>query len=92
MTEENDSSVELGEHHPVAGAPLARVADRLTWPIERSTVHDREGDTEVRTPNGPRPVAELLVESDTDYFPTREAFVDALEAVIDSGPIQPTEH
>ncbi len=91
MADEDDQSVELGEHQPVAGAPLARVADRLTWPIEGSTVHDREGDTEVRTPNGPRPVAELLAEADVDYFPTREAFVEALEAVIGDGPVQPTE-
>jgi len=91
MAEEDDSSVELGEHQPVAGAPLARVADRLTWPIEGSAVRDKEGNTEVRTPDGPRPVAALLAESDTDYFPTREAFVEALEAVIGSGPIKPTE-
>ncbi len=86
---DEEPEIELGEHTPVEGAPLARVADRLTWPIEASTVRDREGATQIRTPDGPRAVSDLLSETDTEYFPTREAFVETLDAAIGDGPVTP---
>ena len=52
--EENAPAVELGDGEPVEGAPVARVASRLTWGIQKSEVDRKEGDTVVRTPDGPR--------------------------------------
>jgi hypothetical protein len=85
---ETEPAVELGTGPTVEGAPLARVASRLTWPIERRRLLDREGDTEVRTPDGPRTVATLLEGVDTTYFDTRRAFVDAVETQVGPGPVQ----
>jgi hypothetical protein len=90
--EEPDESptVELGEGATVEGAPLARVAARLTWPIERSEVVRKEGETVVRTPGGPRALADVLDEVETTYFATRQEFVGDVRAVVGAGPI-PTE-
>lgn len=86
----DEPSVELGTGATVEGAPLARVAARLTWPIERSEVVRKEGETEIRTPDGPRSLADILEEVDTTYFATRQAFVGDVRAAIGVGPI-PTE-
>ncbi len=51
--EEEAPAVELGEGPDVEGAPLARVSARLTWGIEHSTIVEREGETTIRTPDGP---------------------------------------
>lgn len=90
MSEDSDDepAVELGEGADVEGAPLARVSARLTWGIERSTVVDREGDTTIRTPDGPQELADILTEVETPYFADRNEFEDAVRAVIGTGPVQ----
>jgi len=90
MSEDNDEdapAVELGEGEPVEGAPLARVASRLHYAIEKSAVVRREGDTEIRTPDGPRELRELLDEGDEVYFDTRQAFETAVRDGIGTGPV-----
>jgi len=84
---EETPAVELGEGPVVEGAPLARVASRLTWPIERSRLLRREGETTIRTPDGPRSVAEAVESVDVTYFDTRQTFVDAVREAIGSGPV-----
>jgi hypothetical protein len=94
MAEDEDSedepAVSLGEGAAVTGAPVARVAERLMWGIEQSEIVAREGDTVVRTPDGPRELADVLVDVDQTYFATRQEFMDAIEDAIGSGPI-PTD-
>ena len=85
-----EPAVELGDAGAVDGAPLARVASRLTWPIERSEVARKEGETVIRTPEGPRELAAVLEDVDTTYFATRQEFVSAVREVIGVGPV-PTE-
>jgi hypothetical protein len=85
---EEEPAVALGEGPAVEGAPLARVADRLMWGIEKSTVEAREGETTIRTPDGPRELADVLAEVDRTYFATRQEFVDAVEGVVGTGPVQ----
>lgn len=89
-SEETAPAVELGEGPDVEGAPLSRVTARLTWGIEHSTVVDREGDTTIRTPEGPQELAAVLEDVDATYFPDRHEFEDAVRAVIGTGPV-PTE-
>jgi hypothetical protein len=88
--EEDDLAVELGEGESVRGVPIARVASRLTWPIEASEIERKEGQVEIRTSNGTRPVADLLAEIDVTYFERRQEFVDAAHDVAGVGPV-PTE-
>ncbi len=90
--EEAEPAVELGEGEPVEGAPLVRVASRLAWGIEHSTVVEREGDVEIRTPDGPRPLAEIMDEVDETYFSRRREFEDAVRAVIGDGPVPTAEN
>lgn len=85
--EDETPAVELGEGTPVEGAPLARPASRLTWPVERSEVVRREGDSVVRTPDGPQTIETLLDDVETTYFQSRQEFVGDLEAVIGDGPV-----
>jgi hypothetical protein len=85
--EDEETAVTLGEGDPVEGAPLARVAARLMWGIEKSAIVEREGDTVIRTPDGPRELADVLADVDEPYFATRQEFEDAVEAVIGTGPI-----
>jgi hypothetical protein len=85
--EEAGPVVELGEGDPVEGAPLARVASRLYYGIEKSEVVRREGETTVRTPDGPRELGDVLGAVDATYFDTRQAFVDAVEGVVGTGPV-----
>ena len=80
-------SVELGEGAPVDGAPLARVASRLTWPIEQSEVARKEGDTVIRTAEGPRELRAVLEDVDTTYFATRQEFVNGVREVVGVGPV-----
>ena len=87
---EEEPSVELGESAAVEGAPLARVASRLTWPQERSEIARKEGDVEIRTPDGPRSLESLLEATDVTYYATRQAFLEAVRGVVGPGPI-PTE-
>ena len=88
--EEAAPAVELGEGASVEGAPVARIASRLTWPQERSEVVRKEGESAVRTPDGPRELASILEETDTTYFATRQAFLEAVRTVAGVGPV-PTE-
>lgn len=85
--EEDGPAVELGEGEPVEGAPVARVAERLTWAIQKSEIDRKEGETTIRTPDGPRALSSVLAEMDETYFPTRQAFVDAVRDVIGAGPV-----
>ncbi len=87
---EDEPAVALGEGEDVEGAPVARVAERLMWGIEKSEIDAREGDTVVRTPDGPEELSEVLAEVDETYFATRQDFTDAVEDVIGTGPV-PTE-
>lgn len=84
-------AVELGEASPVPGAPLQRVAARLHWGMARSEVRRREGDTEVRTPDGPRRLGAVLDEVEVPYFESRREFVGAVRDVIGHGPVPTTE-
>ncbi|MFB6300567.1 MAG: DUF5789 family protein [Halobacteriales archaeon] len=84
-------AVELGEAPAVEGAPIARVASRLTWPIERSEIDRKEGDTEIRTPDGPMALSTVLEDVETSYFDGRQEFVHAVEAVIGTGPVPTVE-
>ena len=88
--EEEAPAVELGEGEPVEGAPLARVASRLTWPQEASRVREKEGDATIRTPDGPRTLDSILDAVDETYFDTRQAFLSAVRSEIGTGPI-PTD-
>ena len=88
--EEEAPAVELGEGATVEGAPVARVASRLTWPQERSEIVRKEGGSEIRTPDGPRTLADVLDATDVTYFATRQAFYEAVRDVVGTGPI-PTE-
>lgn len=90
-TEETEPTVELGEGQDVEGAPLARVASRLTWPKEASRIRRQEGDTTIRTPTGPRQLEEVLAATEGTYFESRQEFYDEIEAVIGIGPVQSTE-
>lgn len=88
--EPQEPAVELGEGGTVDGAPVARVASRLTWPQERSEIVRKEGETTVRTPDGPRALADVLEATDVTYFATRQAFLEAVRDVVGTGPV-PTE-
>lgn len=85
--EEDAPAVELGERTPVEGAPLARVASRLTWPLQQSEVVRKEGDSVIRTPDGPQTLEKLLKDVETTYFESRQEFVGDVEDVIGTGPI-----
>ena len=84
-------AVPLGEGEPVEGAPPARVASRLHYAIAKSDIVRREGDTVIRTPDGPRELAAVLEETDEVYFDTRRAFEAAVRDVIGTGPIPTAE-
>jgi hypothetical protein len=93
MADEDESeepAVDLGEGTAVEGAPVARVAARLMWGIEKSEIDAREGDTVVRTPDGPRDLSDVLDEVEDTYFATRQDFMTAVEDAIGAGPV-PTE-
>lgn len=85
--EQQEPAIELGEGEPVEGAPLARVTSRLHYGIEHSEVRRREGDTVVRTPDGPRELGDILDETDETYFDTRRALVGAVREVIGDAPV-----
>lgn len=87
MADDDDTTVTLGAGRPVEGAPLARVGARLMWGIGRSTVVEREGDTVIRTPDGPQELADVLAAVDEPYFGTQQEFEQAVRDVIGSGPV-----
>lgn len=84
---DEEPAVELGEGPDIRGAPLARVTARLTWGIEHSTIVEREGDTTIRTPDGPQDLADVLADVDVPYFSDRHEFNDAVREVIGTGPV-----
>jgi len=86
-SEDEEPAIVLGEGVQVEGAPLARVSARLMWGIEKSEIERREGDTTIRTPDGPRELADVLAEVDRTYFGTRQEFEDAVRAVVGRGPV-----
>lgn len=86
-TDEEGPAVSLGEGEPVEGAPLARVSARMTWAQQKSEIDRKEGETVIRTPDGPRELSAILAEVDETYFDTRRAFEDAVREVIGSGPV-----
>ncbi|WP_331235839.1 DUF5789 family protein [Natronorarus salvus] len=88
--EEETPAVELGEGESVEGAPLARVTSRLTWPQQKSEVVRKEGESVIRTPDGPRSVEDVLSEVETAYFASRREFTEAVQSVVGTGPV-PTE-
>jgi hypothetical protein len=83
-------AVELGEGPSLKGAPIARIAARFQWGREKSAIVEREGDATIRTPEGPRPLEEILEELEETYFPTRQDFIAAVREEIGHGPV-PTE-
>ncbi len=89
--EEEGPAVPLGDGAPVEGAPPARVASRLHYAIEKSEIVRREGETTIRTPDGPRELAAVLEETDEVYFDTRQAFERAIRGVIGTGPVPTAE-
>lgn len=94
MSDDEDAegpAVPLGDGAPVEGAPPARVASRLHYAIGKSEVIRREGDTTIRTPEGPRELGEVLEASDEVYFDTRQAFEAAIRDVIGTGPVPTAE-
>ncbi|MFB6254128.1 MAG: DUF5789 family protein [Halobacteriaceae archaeon] len=94
--EENGESeelpYELSEDSPsVDGAPLGRVSSRLTWGIERSELIRKEGDTSIRTPNGPRSLESILENIDIPYFESQQEFETAVREEIGYGPVETAE-
>lgn len=85
--EDEEPAVELGEGESVEGAPLARVASRLTWGQQKSEVIRKEGETVVRTPDGPQTLESILEDVDSTYFEKRQSFVDAVREVVEVGPV-----
>ena len=85
--EDEAPAVELGEGESVEGAPLARVASRLTWPQEKSSILKKEGDAVIRTPSGPQTLEDVLADVDETYFDTRQTFVNDVQDVVGRGPV-----
>ncbi|MFP4590970.1 MAG: DUF5789 family protein [Halobacteriales archaeon] len=88
--DETEPAVELGAEATVAGAPLARVAARQTWPKEASEIVERDGDVEIRTADGPVALAEVLDAVDDTYFASERHFTEAVREHLPVGPV-PTE-
>lgn len=85
--ESEEPAVVLGDSVDVEGVPLAQVSARLMWGIEKSAIEAREGETVVRTPDGPQELQGLLSELEMTYFATRQEFEDAIEEVVGHGPV-----
>ena len=85
--EEAEPAVELGEGEPVEGVPLAQVSARLMWGLQKSDLRRREGDTVIRTPDGPRELGDVLDEVEETYFDRRQSFEDAVREVVGTGPV-----
>lgn len=85
--EEEEPAVELGEGETVEGAPLARVASRLHWPVQKSEILRKEEDVTIRTPDGPRELDAVLDEVDETYFEKRQEFVEQVRGVVGTGPV-----
>ena len=88
---EEEPAVELGDGPAVEGAPLARVASRLSWGIEKSTIISREGDAVIRTPDGPQELGPIVDTIDVPYFEKRQEFEAAVREKIGDGPVPTAE-
>ena len=86
--DEDGPVVELGEETPLEGQPPARVAARLTWPHEVSRIREQEGDSVIRTPDGPQSLADVLDEVEETYIDSRQTFVTAVRDVVGTGPVE----
>ncbi len=75
----------------VEGAPIERIASRLTWPQEKSEIVRKEGEELIRTPTGARKLEDLLEGVDTTYFSKRQMFVESIEKQIGKGTISVSE-
>jgi hypothetical protein len=84
-------AIPLGEGEAVEGAPLARVTSRLHYAIGKQEVIRREGDTVIRTPDGPQELASVLEAADGVYFDTRQALKSAVRDVIGTGAVPTAE-
>ncbi|GAA0292448.1 DUF5789 family protein [Halarchaeum salinum] len=82
-----EPAVELGAGAPVEGVPIARVASRFTWGIQRSEIVRRDGETAIRTPAGPRRLADVLAHCDVPYFESRREFVETVREQVGDGPV-----
>ncbi len=85
--DESTPTVQLGDGRAVEGAPIARIASRLTWPQTKSDIVEKFGETEIRTPDGPEPLADVLDSVETTYFDRRQTFVNAVFDVIGHEPV-----
>ncbi|THE64191.1 hypothetical protein D8Y22_14085 [Salinadaptatus halalkaliphilus] len=89
--EDDEPAVELGEQTPVEGAPLARVSSRLTWPKEKSEIDRLEGESVLRTPEGPQELSAILESVEETYFERRQEFESHVRDVVGTGPIPTTD-
>ncbi len=85
--EEEGPVVELGDREHVEGAPVSRPLSRLHYGIEKTEVVRRVGDVEIRTPNGPRTLEDVLSGVEDTYFPTKEDLRSAVDGVVGRGPV-----
>jgi hypothetical protein len=85
--DEAEPAVELGEGESVEGVPIAQVSARLMWGIGKEDIARREGDTLIRTPDGPRELGDVLDEVEETYFDRRQSFEAAVREVVGTGPV-----
>lgn len=88
MSDDEEPAVALGERTSVEGAPLARVTSRLSWPNQLSEIERLEGDSVVRTPDGPRELSEILTAVDETYFERYQEFESHVREVVGTGPVE----
>lgn len=81
-TDTGTSAIALGSDETPPGAPIVRIADRFTYPIERSEVRDRAGEEVIRTPAGPVPLTDLLERIEGSYFGSRSELVEAVRSIL----------
>ena len=86
-SEAAEPAVDLGDGPGIEGQPIARVASRLTWPAKRSDVRTQEGDSVIRTPDGPAELDAVLADIDVPLFESRSEFVSAVEDAVGRGPV-----
>jgi len=84
---DEEPTVELGTQTPVEGAPLARVTSRLSWPQQASEVDRLEGESVIRTPDGPMELSAVLEEIEETYFERYQEFETHVRDVIGTGPV-----
>jgi len=85
--DESTPTVQLGDGRAVEGAPVARIASRLTWPQTKSDILEKFGETEIRTPDGPETLVDVLDPVETTYFDSRQTFVNAVFEQIGHEPV-----